>query len=90
MMTSHCRNTCRAGRVSPVLLLACTLTVLATGPPVPADTEAGATLWGAVLAPDGSRLPGAVITLARREGGEARVVAGALGDYRASDLAPGT
>jgi iron complex outermembrane receptor protein len=49
-----------------------------------------ATLWGAVLGPDGSRLPGAVVTLARREGGEARVAAGALGLYRASGLAPGT
>lgn len=49
-----------------------------------------ATLWGAVLGPDGSRLPGAVVTLARRGGGEARVAAGALGLYRASELAPGT
>jgi iron complex outermembrane receptor protein len=49
-----------------------------------------ATLWGAVLGPDGSRLPGAVVTLARREGGEARAAAGALGLYRASRLAPGT
>lgn len=38
--------------------------------------EEGATLWGAVLAPDGSRLPGAVVTLVRRNGGEARVAAG--------------
>jgi hypothetical protein len=47
-----------------------------------------ATLWGAVLGPDGSRLPGAVVTLARTEGGEARVAAGALGLYRAGGLAP--
>jgi iron complex outermembrane receptor protein len=52
--------------------------------------EARATLWGAILGPDGSRLPGALLTLARAEGGEARVAAGALGLYRATGLAPGT
>ncbi len=52
--------------------------------------EEGATLWGAVLVPDDSRLPGAVVTLVRREGGETRVAAGALGVYRAAGLAPGT
>jgi outer membrane receptor protein involved in Fe transport len=52
--------------------------------------DRGATLWGAVLAPDGSRLPGAVVTLARAQGGGTRVAAGTLGLYRAAGLAPGT
>jgi iron complex outermembrane receptor protein len=66
-----------------VLVVAATLPSLARA----ADT---ATLWGAVVGPDGSRLPGAVVTLTRAGGDEARVVAGALGVYRAADLAPGT
>jgi hypothetical protein len=52
--------------------------------------ETDATLWGAILGPEGSRLPGALLTLARAEGGEARVAAGGLGLYRAAGLVPGT
>jgi iron complex outermembrane receptor protein len=63
---------------------------LAGAPLAALPDEGRATLWGAVLGPDGSRLPGAVVTLARVEGGETRVAAGALGLYRASGLAPGT
>jgi iron complex outermembrane receptor protein len=61
------------------------------GGPVASDAEEDrASLWGAILGPDGSRLPGALLTLARAEGGETRVAAGALGLYRAVGLAPGT
>jgi iron complex outermembrane receptor protein len=56
----------------------------------PAGAGEAASLWGVVMAPDGSRLGGAVVTLARAEGGTVRVAAGALGVYRASGLAPGT
>jgi outer membrane receptor protein involved in Fe transport len=55
----------------------------------PADAAAG-TIWGAVLAPDEARLPGARVTLVRREGGSLHVVAGPLGIYRATGLEPGT
>jgi hypothetical protein len=58
--------------------------------PAAAIPQDRAALWGAVLGPDGSRLPGAVVSLARAEGGEARVAAGALGLYRAAGLVPGT
>ena len=58
--------------------------------PASASTEGRATLWGAILAPDGSRLPGALVTLAHRDGPEVRVVAGALGVYRAWGLRAGT
>jgi iron complex outermembrane receptor protein len=64
--------------------------VLVALPSVAATSRDGARLWGAVLAPDGSRLSGAVVTLVRREGGKVRVVAGPLGVYRASGLAAGT
>jgi iron complex outermembrane receptor protein len=63
----------------------------AVGPPsVLVAGEGDATLWGAVLAPDGSRLAGAVVTLVRGDEVGARVVAGALGGYRAAGLAPGS
>jgi hypothetical protein len=72
------------------LVLALTVVALAPGSAAATTTEDGATLWGVVLAPDGSRLPGAIVALVRHGGGEARVVAGALGVYRVSDLAAGT
>ena len=72
------------------LVVAVIVAVLTPGSAAAATTaEDGATVWGVVLAPDGSRLPGAVVTLVRHGGGEARVVAGALGVYRASGLAAG-
>lgn len=59
--------------------------------PVPASPDGGrAVLWGEVLGPDGARLPGAIVVLARTEGGGTRVAAGALGLYRAAGLAAGT
>jgi iron complex outermembrane receptor protein len=58
--------------------------------PSPARAADTATVWGAVMAPDGSRLPGAVVTLVHAGGDETRVVAGALGVYRATGLPPGT
>ncbi len=67
-----------------------TLAVLALASPVVGAPDDGATVWGAVFAPDGSRLPGAVVTLVRRGGDEVRVVAGPFGVYRAPDLAAGT
>ncbi len=72
------------------LVLALTVVALTPGSAAAPTTEDGATLWGVVLAPDGSRLPGAIVALVRHGGGEARVVAGALGVYRVSDLAAGT
>jgi iron complex outermembrane receptor protein len=63
--------------------------VLAGAPMTTLPDDGQASIWGAVLGPDGARLPGAVVTLARAGGGEARVAAGALGLYRAAGLAPG-
>ncbi|MGD8896207.1 MAG: TonB-dependent receptor [Acidobacteriota bacterium] len=88
-MTPHRRHRCEAWSIFPSVVLAVALGVLALGSAAADATEGDASLWGAVLAPDGSRLPGAVVTLVRRGGGEACVVAGALGVYRATGLAPG-
>lgn len=57
---------------------------VASAPPIPA-----ATLWGAVLTPDGSRLPGARVVLTSPDGAPVVVIAGPLGIYRAAGLAPG-
>ena len=88
-MTLQHHPTWGARCVSWALALLVTLAVPTLGEAAAEDIRNDATLWGAVLAPDGSRLPGAVVSLLRGDGAEARVVAGALGVYRATGLAPG-
>jgi iron complex outermembrane receptor protein len=81
---------CGRRRAASSFRLLVAVATLAGGSVAADAEEARATLWGAILGPDGSRLPGALLTLARAEGGETRVAAGALGLYRAVGLAPGT
>jgi iron complex outermembrane receptor protein len=88
MTSSH--DLARGARLVFPLLLLASVAAPSGRSSATAVSEDGATLWGAVLAPDGSHLSGAVVSLVRREGGEVRVVAGPLGVYRASGLAAGT
>jgi iron complex outermembrane receptor protein len=87
-MSRRGRGYGRRRAVAPLLRFVALATLAAA--PATAFAHDRAVLWGAVLGPDGSRLPGAVVALARAGGGEARVAAGALGLYRAAGLAPGT
>jgi iron complex outermembrane receptor protein len=46
-------------------------------------------LFGSVASPDGARLPGVVLTLARSDGWSARLTTGGLGTWRSGELLPG-
>jgi iron complex outermembrane recepter protein len=80
----------RRGWARAVLALVAIGGAMALGPAAVLGAEEGATLWGVVVAPDDSRVPGAALVLVRREGGGRQTATGALGVYRVSGLAPGT
>lgn len=73
----------RGGVLTLVVMLAWCLVPLRLG------AGDGATIWGVIEGPDGARLPGALVTLARRDGGARRAVAGPLGAYRIGGLEAG-
>jgi iron complex outermembrane receptor protein len=90
MTAQQRRQTRRTPGLVPCLALAVCLSAPPAALAESASTGGRATLWGAILAPDGSRLPGALVTLVHDDGAEVRVVAGALGIYRAPGIRAGT
>ena len=74
---------CRATRFFGVFLVAVVAAAWA-------DPGAGGGLTGVVATPDGSGLPGAVLTLTGDDGASRIVVSGSHGVYRASSLPAGT